>query len=112
MTPELLSTLENVFCQLIPFNKVLGARLESIQDGQPTVIFEMRPDLVGNYIRGTLHGGVISAVLDATGGLTAFLGVQERFGHDSIESCMDQFCKLGTIDFRVDYLRPGTGNPN
>ena len=29
----------------------------------------MRPDLIGHYLYGRLHGGVISASLDALGGL-------------------------------------------
>ena len=109
MTPELISTIENVFRERIPFNKVLGARVDSIREGRPTVRFDMRPELIGNYVRETLHGGVISAVLDATGGLTAFLGVQERLADEPIETRIEQFGKLGTIDLRVDYLRPGTG---
>ena len=52
---------------------------------------------------------MISAVLDATGGLTAFLGVLERLTDESLETRIEQFGKLGTIDLRVDYLRPGTG---
>ena len=109
MTPELISRIEDAFSERIPFNKVLGARVESIREGRPAVRFDMRPELIGNFVRGTLHGGVISAVLDATGGLTAFLGVQERLTGESLETRIEQFGKLGTIDLRVDYLRPGTG---
>ena len=32
--------------------------------------FEMRPELIGNFTRGNLHGGVISSVMDVTGGMT------------------------------------------
>ena len=109
MTPELISTIEHVFSERIPFNKVLGARVASIREGRPAVRFDMRPELIGNFVRGTLHGGVISAVLDATGGLTAFLGVQKRLTDESLETRIEQFSKLRTIDLRVDYLRPGTG---
>ena len=109
MTPELISTIEHMFSGRIPFNKVLGARVASIREGRPAVRFDMRPELIGNFVRGTLHGGVISAVLDATGGLTAFLGVQKRLTDESLETRIEQFSKLRTIDLRVDYLRPGTG---
>ena len=109
MTPELISTIEHMFSERIPFNKVLRARVASIREGRPAVRFDMRPELIGNFVRGTLHGGVISAVLDATGGLTAFLGVQKRLTDESLETRIEQFSKLRTIDLRVDYLRPGTG---
>ena len=109
MRPTLLSTIKNVFSELIPFNKVIGARIESIKENCPSDRFDMRPELVGNYFRGTLHGGVISSILDATGGLTAFLGAQEKLENEDFESRIDQFAKLGTIDLRIDYLRPGLG---
>ena len=69
---ELLAAIKHAFDELIPFNKVLGTRIQSIEEGRPTVRFEMREELIGNYLRGNLHGGVISGVMDATGGLTAF----------------------------------------
>lgn len=106
---ELLAAIKHAFDELIPFNKVLGTRIQSIEEGRPTVRFEMREELIGNYLRGNLHGGVISGVMDATGGLTAFLGAQERMNHESLEVRKEQFGKLGTIDLRIDYLRPGLG---
>ena len=69
----------------------------------------MRDDLVGNYTRNILHGGVISATLDVTAGLMAFVGVAKRIRSGSLEEKMERFSRLGTIDMRVDYLRPGAG---
>lgn len=31
---------------------------------------------MGRHTRGMLHGGVISSVIDVTGGLAAFVGIQ------------------------------------
>ncbi len=106
---EFLSAIKHAFDERIPFNRVLGMRITSIEEGRPTIRFEMRDELVGNYLRGNLHGGVISGVMDATGGLTAFLGGKERMNQESIEVRKEQLGKLGTIDLRVDYLRPGLG---
>ena len=54
-------------------------------------------------------GGVISSVLDVVGGLVAFIALLKREGVQSLEDEADKFSRLGTIDLRVDYLRPGLG---
>jgi uncharacterized protein (TIGR00369 family) len=69
----------------------------------------MRPELVGHFAYGRLHGGVISAVLDAMGGLAAMVGVAERHSSDNAQQVLHRFARLGTIDLRVDFLRPGLG---
>ena len=47
--------------------------LELQKDGTAKLSFQMRDDLVGNFLRGILHGGVISSSLDVVGGLVAFV---------------------------------------
>jgi uncharacterized protein (TIGR00369 family) len=69
----------------------------------------MRENLIGNVYHQTLHGGVISAVLDAVGGLTASASLVERAAGLSEETVIAMFARVGTIDLRVDYLRPGRG---
>lgn len=92
----------------IVFNQVLGLRVQQLR---PNLVlrFEMRQDLVGHYHYGRLHGGVISATLDALGGLSLIVALAEKHVHESAEQTMLRFIKLGTIDLRVDYLRPGLG---
>ena len=107
---ELLTVIEEVFNQKIPFNQVLGLRVHSLDYDEPSIRFDMRPELVGNYMRGNLHGGVISSVIDVTGGLAAFLGIQHKMRDEPLPDKLDRFAKLGTIDLRVDYLRPGFGD--
>jgi uncharacterized protein (TIGR00369 family) len=89
----------------IPFNRVLGLRIESTDLMAPRLRFDMRPELVGNTRRGILHGGVISAVLDATGGYAIMLALAKEPKPGEKLS----FPNIGTIDLRVDYLRPGRG---
>ena len=93
----------------IPFNQLLGLEIEELTDEHARLGFRMRDDLVGNYTRNILHGGVISATLDVTSGLMAFLGVARRVRGGSLEEKMERFSRLGTIDMRVDFLRPGAG---
>lgn len=93
----------------IPFNQLLGLEIQELCDDHARLGFRMRDDLVGNYTRNILHGGVISATLDVTSGLMAFLGVAKRIRSSSLEEKLERFSRLGTIDMRVDYLRPGSG---
>ena len=93
--------------EFIPFNKVLGLKLDSIDPMK--VSFDMRPDLVGNPALAVLHGGVISAVIDATGGIAIIQHLLTRDDGLSFEDKRKQFLRVGTIDLRIDYLKPGRG---
>jgi uncharacterized protein (TIGR00369 family) len=109
VSPQALLDAARVFEERIPFNRVLGLRIERVGDSDVVVRFDMRDELVGNFTRGNLHGGVISSVLDVVGGLVAFIALLKREGVQSLKDEADKFSRLGTIDLRVDYLRPGLG---
>ena len=106
---ELFNRIQDIFNEKIPFNKILGLKVESIEYNKVSITFEMRHELIGNYLRGSLHGGVISSVIDVTGGLSAFIGIQQKRQLNNLASKLDMFKKLGTIDLRIDYLQPGLG---
>ena len=101
--------LRELYERKIPFNKVLGLRIESLKMEDVRIKFEMKDEFIGNYVQGILHGGVISAVLDTTGGLTASLGVLQKMTGRTAEEIGKSLTKIGTIDLRIDYLRPGKG---
>jgi uncharacterized protein (TIGR00369 family) len=103
--PDELESLAREVEARIPFNRVLGVHLEELTKESTRITFEMRQDLVGNFARGTLHGGVISSVLDVTGGMAALVAGADDPG----SGLKERFRVLGTIDLRVDYLRPGAG---
>jgi uncharacterized protein (TIGR00369 family) len=109
ISPQALLDAAQVFEERIPFNRVLGLRIERLGESDVAVRFDMRDELIGNFTRGNLHGGVISSVLDVVGGLVAFIALLKREGVQSLEDEADKFSRLGTIDLRVDYLRPGLG---
>ena len=109
-TEELLKLLKEIAEERIPFNKVLGLTVQTMDEEHMQVKFDMRDELVGNFMRGNLHGGVISSVLDLVGGMNAWLGVMKQMKDRSLDDLVERFIKIGTIDLRVDYLRPGFGN--
>jgi uncharacterized protein (TIGR00369 family) len=106
---KLDAALVTLFEQYIRFNQVLGLKLVGTGPNGPTVRFDMRPDLVGHQLSGRLHGGVISATLDAMGGLALMWAIGEKHADETAAHVMQRLAKLGTIDLRVDYLRPGLG---
>jgi len=105
---EFLSVINEMFSEKIPFNKLLGLEIELMTPERVKVSFRMRDDLMGHWKRGMVHGGVISSVIDVTGGLAAFMGVQEKMD-ETLEAKLDRFGRVSTIDLRVDFLRPGLG---
>ena len=106
---KLLQLLQEITEDRIPFNKLIGMKIETLDLDNFGISFKMRPELVGNFMRGNLHGGVISSVLDYTGGMVALTGIMKRMEGRSFEEIAEGFAKIGTIDLRVDYLRPGFG---
>jgi len=106
---DFLSGIKEIVNEKIPFHKVLGLKVESISYERVKVLFQMRDELMGHYKRGMVHGGVISSVIDVTGGLSAFMGVQEKLQDETVEAKLERFGRVSTIDLRVDFLRPGIG---
>ena len=105
----LLELLREITEERIPFNKLLGMQIDSLDLDTIGIRFDMKPQLVGNFMRGNLHGGVISSVLDVTGGMVAWVGIIKNSEELSFEQTTKRFSKIGTIDLRVDFLRPGLG---
>jgi uncharacterized protein (TIGR00369 family) len=96
--------------QRISFNQLLGLKVQSLDPADVRVRLDMRPELVGHYAYGRLHGGVISASLDALGGMALMVALGEKHSNESADQVMHRFGRMGTIDLRVDFLRPGIGN--
>jgi uncharacterized protein (TIGR00369 family) len=107
---DTLAALVEVAENLIPFNRILGVRDCRIDDdGVVRVRIDRRDELVGNFARGLLHGGVISATLDVVGGIAAMVAAIGRDLPQTREETGRIFSKISTVDLRVDYLRPGVG---
>ncbi|NNG00113.1 MAG: thioesterase family protein [Desulfobacteraceae bacterium] len=107
---KVLDVIARMYETAIPFNKVLGLKVDSMCSESARITFDMQPDFIGNYIHHILHGGVISSVLDATGGITATMGALQQMEGKTASEIEKRVARIGTIDLRVDYLRPGRGN--
>ncbi|WP_027359150.1 thioesterase family protein [Desulforegula conservatrix] len=107
---EFVSAINELFNEQIPFNKILGLKVETISYEHAKVSIRMRDELMGHYKRGMLHGGAISTVIDVAGGLASFMGVQQKMQGGTVEGRLERFGRVSTIDMRVDFLRPGIGD--
>lgn len=101
--------LTELFEQRITFNGVLGLKITSLKPEAVAGRIAMRPELVGHYAYNRIHGGAIAAALDGLGGLAVMAAIGARHLDEAPEQRLQRFGKLGTIDLRVDFLRPGIG---
>ncbi len=107
---QLAHQLQKIFEEHVPFNRLLGVKLASLDSKNPKIRVDMRPELIGNPERQILHGGVISSVLDLMAGVVIHVALFEKDSeHLRSRDGRPVFPNIGTIDLRVDYLRPGRG---
>jgi uncharacterized protein (TIGR00369 family) len=108
--PEFVKGLSQIFEEKIVFNRVLGLKVTGLRPDLAMGRIDMKQDLVGHYQYNRVHGGVISASLDAMGGLAVMAAIGGRHMDEAPMQRLHRFAKLGTIDLRVDYLRPAIGD--
>ncbi|MCX5743641.1 MAG: PaaI family thioesterase [Proteobacteria bacterium] len=81
------------FAEAVPHNRALGLTVVAMARGSATFQLPYDAKLVGNPDTGVLHGGAITALLDATSGAAVF-------------SSLVTWVPIATLDLRIDYLRP------
>jgi uncharacterized protein (TIGR00369 family) len=106
---EFVAGLTKVFEEMIVFNQVLGLKITSLKPTLVKARIDMKPELIGHFSFNRIHGGVISAGLDAMAGLAVMAAIGARHMAESPMQRLQRFSKLGTIDLRIDYLRPAIG---
>jgi len=104
---EMIATL---FQERVPFNQLIGLEVATYEKDNIELKIKMKPDLVGNILHGILHGGVTASILDVAGGMVIFNQTLEQMKLVTEESVVKKIQNLGTIDLRIDYLRPGRGS--
>jgi uncharacterized protein (TIGR00369 family) len=104
--PEFVAGLRSIFEDKIVFNTVLGLKITSLKPERVVGRIDMKPELVGHYAYNRIHGGVVSAGLDAMAGLAVMAAIGARHMDEAPLQRLQRFSKLGTIDLRIDYLRP------
>ena len=90
-----LELMRQIAEELIPFNRFLGLKVVEIRHGFASFLIPWRDELVGDPMKGAMHGGVISMLADTVGGMAVWSALS------------NPMARVSTIDLRVDYLRPG-----
>lgn len=106
----ILGILTEVYSNRMPFNKYLGIRVSELTMDYTVVTIDAKEELYGNYVQKILHGGVISSVIDLSGGIIAQVNALTRMSGMTIAELLARFSKMSTINMHVDYLRPGSGS--
>lgn len=104
-------TIEHLFTAFnqIPFNRTLGLQLEKLEENKVILHFDMKAELIGNFLQGMLHGGVISSVLDMAGGMLVMTHVFQRYHMLPPEEVAVLVGKTTTVSLNVNYIHPGKG---
>ena len=100
---QALKLVGEMFVYHMPFNRALGMELERYEKEFA------QPMMVGNWAQSILHGGVIASALDVAAGLVCVGSTLTRHETISEDELRQRLSRMGTIDLRVDYLRPGRG---
>jgi uncharacterized protein (TIGR00369 family) len=77
----------------VPYNHALGMEVIAIGEKKARFKLPWAEHLVGNPDTGVLHGGAITALLDACCGAAVFASLGE-------------LKPIATLDLRIDYLKP------
>jgi len=82
------------FVSMVPHNRALGMQVLEMKRAE--AVFELPYDgkLVGNPDTGVVHGGAITALIDACSGAAVF-------------AARTEMSPIATLDLRIDYLRGG-----
>jgi uncharacterized protein (TIGR00369 family) len=81
------------FSDNVPHNRALGMVIEDLGDDWARFRLPYDARLVGNPETGVLHGGAITAMLDACSGAAVLCS-------------LERMQPIATLDLRIDYLRP------
>ena len=110
LTPEQLAGFVIDFFQNnMPFNRALGFQVETLEDHQVQIRMPWNNMLMGNPVHKILHGGATAAILDTVGSVVALMYGIKQLKPEEVEDFKNTLANNGTIDMRVDYLRPGKG---
>lgn len=103
---QALKLVGEMFVYHMPFNRALGMELERYEKEFAQLAFKNQPMMVGNWAQSILHGGVIASALDVAAGLVCVGSTLTRHETISEDELRQRLSRMGTIDLRVDYLRP------
>lgn len=107
---DLIKKSDQIFIEQSPFNKHVGMKVDGYGDDPLKLRVDFRDQLVGNYTRKMLHGGVSMSLLDAVGGMQVFRDLIKRLQDEPENLVTDVLNKVSTINLNVQFIKPGIGS--
>lgn len=86
-------TLAARFNNAVPHVRALGIQITGVCADHVETTLPYRDDWLGDPVRGLIHTGVITTLVDSASGLAAL-------------AKLDRYEPVATLDLRMDYLRP------
>ena len=93
MTDDVRERMTRGFVMHVPHNHALGMEVLAVGNAVARFKLPWAEHLVGNPDLGVLHGGPITALLDACCGAAVFAALTE-------------LTPIATLDLRIDYVKP------
>ncbi len=84
---------KTIYMDWAPFGGALGMHLFGFNGDQLCIGLPWTPTLIGNPAQGSVHGGVITAMIDQAFGASVFKKIRRREA-------------IATVELRIDYMRP------
>ena len=92
ITEEILNKFKDV-----PFHDLLGIQILETETDRAKVLIDFKQELAGGI--NAFHGGVVSSLIDLTGGLAAWCGHHSMQGHNDVLNM-----KRSTLMLSIQYL--------
>lgn len=89
---ERMRTIAQGMMQATPYANAIGLSVVSFEPARASAQVATRDDLIGNSETGVIAGGVVTALLDHTCGM-------------SVMAALDRPTTIATLDLRIDYMR-------
>jgi acyl-coenzyme A thioesterase PaaI-like protein len=107
LEPEYIEGFRQIYEEKIVFNKTLGLKLVSVTPEAVEARIDMRAELVGHYAYNRIHGGVISAVLDAIGSAAVMAALAAKHMDEAPRQAPGALCQAGHHRFAGGLFAPG-----
>jgi len=92
---RVLSEMNLTFTRQVPHNNALNLEILALAHARASFRLPYDVKLIGNPETGVLHGGAITAAMDAACGTAVFQALPRPM-------------VIATLDLRIDYLKPAT----
>lgn len=97
--PKTMVMMHKMFAEGHPGFQEYRFEIVDVSKGKASMRLPYNERFVGDRSTGSLHGGIITLLMDTVGGLCAMSAIQKM-------------SPLATLDLRMDYLRPTTKGVN